>query len=314
MSEHTAMWNDVISQEHQEFFNRSVAIAEQPAWFKKLMKVPYIERLIEVDGADLHTLHWNYQSDKPKVMLVHGNGAHAFWFCWVAAQLADKYEVIAVTFSGMGDSQWRDIYTKEVFMRDLTGVIEKLGWQQVNIVAHSFGAMIANVAVAQMPELFKSLVICDHFVMPAEHSREWFANKPPSRPTRVYASEKDIRSRFRLLPQQPCVNQYILDFIVGHSIRQVEGGWTWKFDPAIYDHLIVGKKQLDYLLSISCPKSLIYGCWTREHEYSKHRLFSEYYPQELYIHELAESGHHVMLDQPISLTKVIRDRLDAVNE
>ena len=57
-------------------------------------------------------------------------------------------------------------------------------------------------------------------------------------PLRVYPTRQAAIARFRPIPDQPAL-AYIADHVAATSIRPVEGGWTWKFDPRIFarDHL-----------------------------------------------------------------------------
>ena len=56
--------------------------------------------------------------------------------------------------------------------------------------------------------------------------------------------------RFRLIPEQPCQHPYVVDYIARQSLRAVEGGWTWKFDPALFDHLEMGADQCDKFVEL----------------------------------------------------------------
>jgi pimeloyl-ACP methyl ester carboxylesterase len=44
-------------------------------------------------------------------MLLHGNAAHLGWWSFLAPLLAGQYRVVALSFSGMGASSWRDAYS-----------------------------------------------------------------------------------------------------------------------------------------------------------------------------------------------------------
>ncbi len=53
------------------------------------------------------------------------------------------------------------------------------------------------------------------------------------RPHRVARDPASALARFRLAPEQRCANAYPVDYMAHHSLKQVEGGWVWKFDPRI---------------------------------------------------------------------------------
>ena len=89
-------------------------------------------------------------------------------------------------------------------------------------------------------------------------------NMPPSRPPKIRASKEELIQRFRLMPPQDCVNQFLLDYIAERSIRQIDQGWSWCFDPSTYDHLEVGDKQHEVINNLSCPVGFLYGENTME--------------------------------------------------
>ena len=54
-------------------------------------------------------------------------------------------------------------------------------------------------------------------------------------PLKVYPTEEAAVARFRLIPEQPCDNPYIIDYIARDArCHSVAGGYAWKFDPAIF--------------------------------------------------------------------------------
>ena len=87
---------------------------EAPAWFETAVNTPYSEHFADVDGVRIRYQRWGDQS-KPGLMLCHGNGAHAHWYDFIGPAMAAEYHVIAMTFSGMGDSDWRDSYDMDKF-------------------------------------------------------------------------------------------------------------------------------------------------------------------------------------------------------
>jgi len=54
--------------------------------------------------------------------------------------------------------------------------------------------------------------------------------RPPMGNRRVYETFDAASARFRLMPEQPCDNPFIFEFIGRHSLRRAEDGWVWKFD------------------------------------------------------------------------------------
>ena len=62
---------------------------------------------------------------------------------------------------------------------------------------------------------------------------------------------------FHLAPPQPCDNDFIVDFIARRSLRQVDDGWTWKFDPKVF---LRDRQGIDdYLADIRCRIAVFKG-------------------------------------------------------
>ena len=67
-----------------------------------------IAPLGDVLGAEVSYQRWGKRG-APGLLFVHGNGAHAHWWDFIAPYFAEHYNVAALTFSGMGDSEWREM-------------------------------------------------------------------------------------------------------------------------------------------------------------------------------------------------------------
>src|SRR6516164_9545777 len=80
-----------------------------PAWFEKALADAPERSLVRVEGANIELLTWG-EVGKPGLIFVHGNSAHADWWSFIAPFLAGDYRVAAISFSGMGDSDWRETY------------------------------------------------------------------------------------------------------------------------------------------------------------------------------------------------------------
>jgi hypothetical protein len=79
----------------------------------------------------------------------------------------------------------------------------------------------------------------------------------------VYPTLEAARARFRLVPPENRTAPYILDYVARHSLKEVAGGWTWKFDAELipkHDDA----KATDILAKIKAPVAFIEEM-TREH-------------------------------------------------
>ena len=98
---------------------------EVPGWFARAVKVPFASRKVTVAGSAIHYLAWGDDESKPGLVLVHGNGAHAHWWSFLAPFFLEDYRVVAIDLSGAGDSDHRDHYTPEQFADEVLSVDRK---------------------------------------------------------------------------------------------------------------------------------------------------------------------------------------------
>lgn len=289
-----------------EKYEHLPVVAQPPGWFAEALAVPFTEHFIPVEGNKVHCLEYGKAGEKPTLLLSHGNGAHAWWFQAHAAILADTYHVVVPTFSGMGNSGWRDFYDRDSMARDILGVVDHLGVEKFVYVAHSFGGFISLIFASNHSDRMHGLVMCDYVVRPREKVEEWFSDWT-FRPTRVYETQEEIVSRFRLLPDQVCANKYLLDFIARKSIREVEGGWTWLFDPCIYANMRLGNDHEDLFTALPIPVAALYGADTIEFERGGLVDMARMMPRDAEMVELKDAQHHLMLDQPLTFVAAVDD-------
>ncbi len=286
-------------------------ITDAPIWFTRAIAIEPEVRSIEVEGTRVEYLRWG-NPEKPGLLLAHGNGAHARWWSFIAPFLAREYSVAAINTSGMGDSGWRESYSLEVFAKEQIAVCEDAGFFKNDeapiIVGHSFGGFITILTGALYGGRLSGTVIVDSPVNPPERP-----GGPPSRAFRahrVYSTIEEALGRFRLAPPQPSENKYIVDYIAHHSLKQVVAsdggpGWTWKFDPAIWQRFDIGDMAAR-LAATRCRIAIMRG------------EFSVLVPAEIGdymfgllgrtapIIEIPQARHHVMLDQPLAFVSALR--------
>lgn len=287
------------------------AVTLAPGWFLRAVAIEPESRFIEVAGARIHYLRWGDPS-KPGLLLVHGNGAHARWWSFVAPFLAREYSVAAIDISGMGDSGWREDYTLEVFSQEQIAVCEDAGFfageEPPIIVGHSFGGFVTILTGALYGDRLAGTVIVDSPVNPPDRP-----GGPPNRevrPHRVYPSLEEAMGRFRLAPPQPCENLYILDYIARHSLKEVansEGGvgWTWKFDPSIWRRFNIGNMGAR-LAATRCRIAIMRGEFSALLPAEIGEYMFDLLGRSAPVVEIPQARHHIMLDQPLAFVAALR--------
>jgi pimeloyl-ACP methyl ester carboxylesterase len=281
-----------------------------PGWFAKAVETPFERGTVTVDGARIRYLHWGGHDDKPGVVLVHGNGAHAHWWTFIAPFLLEHYRVAALDLSGMGDSDHRERYSPEAFAAEVVAVMDAVEFDAETIViGHSFGGFVTLNTALRHPHRVAGIVLVDSAVRPPDFQWERDPRRSPIRPKRVYNDYAEALARFRLMPPQDCNNQFILDYIGKHSLKETEGGWTWKFDDGLFRKMEFTTNMSDGLKRIGCRVGVIYGqdsyLFSQEVADYMFKVLDESVP----FVAIPEAQHHLFLDQPLAFVAALRTLL-----
>jgi pimeloyl-ACP methyl ester carboxylesterase len=275
-----------------------------PQWFSRAIAAPAESRFAEVDGTPIHYLAWNAgDASKPPLLFAHGFRAHARWWSFIAPFFLSRFRIVSMDFAGMGDSGSRSEYTPLGFVRDIVGVLDHAGFDKATLVGHSFGGGRVARACAEVPDRVSRAVIIDSHMRLTEEKR---STRPfEIGPRRVYPTFEAARARFRLVPPENRTAPYILDYVARHSLQEVAGGWSWKFDAQLIPKHDDAKAP-DILARIKAPVAFIYG--------DASAIVSRKHAHEIVRHipnargpiAIPESHHHVPLDQPLSLVAALR--------
>ncbi len=285
-------------------------MTELPEWYDRAISAPRADAIVEVEGCDIHYATWG-DKGKPGIVLVHGSNAHLEWWRFVAPFLADQFRVAAIDLSGNGDSGWREKYSGELFAKEVKAVCEhaELG-NNPFVVAHSFGGFVALETGHYFGAELGGIIFADFTVSPPETYTEWGKKAEETgqkaRPTSVYDDYETALGRFRFVPEQPARYPEILRYLATQSLREVEGGWTWKFDPALFDHLEMGIDQRDKFATMKCRSAIVLG----EHSTDEGALAGPYMSEMsngiLPIFYIPGTHHHFMFDEPMAVVTSIK--------
>lgn len=293
--------------------------APAPSWFEQALAAPRREGWVESGGCPLHYFSWGDPA-KPGVLLLHGFLAHSRCFAFIAPLLARDYHVVAYDFSGMGDSGAREEYPDEVRVQELLDVARETGLfddgRKPTIIAHSYGGTIGLAAMEQCGEKFSRLVICDLMTLRPErleiHTREVGppGSQDPTRPNRVYPDYASARGRYVLSPPQPVNEPYLFDYMAYHSLKEVEGGWTWKFHPSVFGGRIDAKARMlaQGRRLANAPGSIVivYGEQSALFDADSADYVRECGGGHIPMIGIPDARHHLMLDQPLAFASVLR--------
>ncbi|HUZ10346.1 MAG TPA: alpha/beta hydrolase [Acidimicrobiales bacterium] len=280
---------------------------EGPAWFRRALASPVEVGAVFVDGARIAFRRWGERGN-PGVVLVHGGGAHSRWWDHVAPMLAGECGVAALDLSGHGDSDRRETYSFAKWASEILAVAEQAtGPEAPVVVAHSMGGFAALKAAVEYGDMMKGVVVIDSPVREPSPEEEIADARLAFGPLRLYPSAREALARFHLVPDQPSSLPYVMRHVALTSLRQVQGGWTWKFDPAFSSHREDPLKP-EALARVSCRVALLraeFGLVTPDIGTFMYERLGRNTP----VVEIPLAYHHVMLDQPLSLVTAIRTLL-----
>jgi pimeloyl-ACP methyl ester carboxylesterase len=276
-----------------------------PQWFDDALAAPRVEDEVIVDGCPVHYIRWGAR-DCPGIVLVHGGAAHARWWDHIAPLLTPGCCVVALDLSGHGDSGRRDSYPTTTWAREIVEVALHAGIEGPPlVVGHSMGGWVAITAAAEHGDGLDGIVILDSPVSRRAPEEEAAATGVAFGPLRTYESLDAALARFRTVPDQPTSLPYVLDHVARTSVRKVEGGWTWKFDPRIFDRPM---PTGELLRRVRCRVALFrseFGLVSPDTGEYMYEQLGRLAP----VVEVPLAHHHVMLDQPIPLVTGLRTLL-----
>jgi pimeloyl-ACP methyl ester carboxylesterase len=277
-----------------------------PDWFARALDVPFERGSTSVDGARIQWKAWG-ERGRPGLVLVHGGVAHKDWWDSIAPFLAPTRRVVALDLSGMGDSDHRDRYFMETYAREVLAAGETGGAFDAGkpfVVGHSFGGFVSLTAAMEHGERLKGVAVLDSPIRPPEEQRR---SSPPSRGGNTYPSFQAAMERFRLLPEQPCANAFLLDHIARQSLKPVvrpdgTDGWTWKFDPRLWEKLDYDRPPPAQLAGrLKTRVAFFRGEQSRLVNDEVWAFMRETFGPQTTMVSIPEAEHHLILDQPIAV-------------
>lgn len=284
-----------------------------PEWFHRALAAPRNTGAVEVDGAVVRYLRWDPEPSRGRrtetVVLVHGGAAHAMWWAPLAAGLAVDSTVVAMDLSGHGTSDWRDSYSVQQWAREVTAVATAVSPTPPVVIGHSLGGIVLGTAAVEAGEQFERVVLVDAPVWPDAEGPEGDV-AGLARRARTYPDVAEAMARFRLLPPQPCENDWYVDHVARHGLTRDSDGWRWRFDPRIFAETTRQHGHIrfeDDLEESRCPWALVMGADSYLTAGAMAALGGH---PTAPVRTVPGARHHVMLDAPEGLAAALRDLVD----
>jgi pimeloyl-ACP methyl ester carboxylesterase len=281
------------------------APVDAPEWFNQALAAPREDGAVEVDGCSVHYVRWGAR-DCPGIVLVHGGAAHAHWWDHIAPLLMTECCVVAIDLSGHGDSGRRDRYPTSTWAKEVVEVAEHAGIAGPPVViGHSMGGWVAITAAAEQGDRLDGIVVLDSPVRRLAPEELAAQEGVAFGPLRIYPTFEAGLAHFRTVPDQPTSLPYVLDHVARTSLRQVDDGWSWKFDPRIFDRPVPTGELLQQVRGRMALFRSQNGLVTPDIGAYMYEQLGRVAP----VVEVPLAYHHVMLDQPLPLVTGLRTLL-----
>jgi len=238
-------------------------------------------------------------------------------------KLVNKH-VIAIDWPGHGNSSHRSLDAHYHFIDwvyDLLQLFEVNQWQQVDIVAHSMGGMVASAFAAAFPEKVKSLTLIDSIGFISNEAEQTtqqlrdgmlsrfkgsaLYNKRGGAKKKRYHVNIDsaIKARVNVSDLQ---FEHAKLIVERGLIKEVEG-YRWRSDARLRQtspYRLTVKQAQQFIRDIECPVQLIYGSDGIDSVSSGIKIFGDLF-QNFSSVEL-KGGHHVHMEQPQKTAELIK--------
>jgi pimeloyl-ACP methyl ester carboxylesterase len=293
--------------------------APAPDWFRWALARPCQSRRVTVAGCAIHYLLWpgdDARADGRGLLFIHGGGAHAEWWRFIAPFFSRDFRAAAIDLSGMGDSERRSEYGAGLRAEEIRAVLRDGGLDRDGaggrpfVVGHSFGGYMTMRFGASYGEEIGGAVIVDSPIRTPTAQAEHVRRSPGPAAKRHYPDFDAALARFRLRPAQACANAFIVEHIARNSLLRTPQGWTWKFDPVAMGARRFGEPFREHLKALTCRAALLFGEKSALVSRETAAYMSELMGPAAPVVEIPEAQHHVMLDQPLAFIAALRTLLD----
>jgi pimeloyl-ACP methyl ester carboxylesterase len=200
----------------------------------------YTDEWLRLNGVWLHLQDWREgpaggASGPETILCLHGLTQQSHAFDSIAARLATRYRCVALDLRGRGESGWAaGTYTIPQYVADVGALLDVLGLHAVHVLGTSLGGLIGLSLARVSPERLRSLALNDigPEIDPRGGARvAAYSASVPERFPDLGAATRWALSQYPWLQTLP--PEAVTDTIRWAVRREPDGGWRFKFDPAI---------------------------------------------------------------------------------
>ena len=109
------------------------------------------------NGVELHV---ERAGQGPRLLYCNGSRATLAAVPWLLNRLAERFDVVAFDYRGMGASApISEPYSMADAAADVAGLLDQLGWERTAMLGWSFGGMVAQEFAVTFPERLERLAL-----------------------------------------------------------------------------------------------------------------------------------------------------------
>ena len=251
----------------------------------------------------------------PVVIGIHGFLDNAESLRCLAPYL-QSFRYIAIDLAGHGRSQHRAngaFYNQADYLQDIYALIQEQNWQEVILIGHSLGGIIASLFAALFPEHVLGVVSIDACGpltededTTAQQMRDSIVNR--YKKSRNTLSVVDIEAAVEARCKISDISKEHARAIIARNLTQDAGGhWFWSSDPKLRTKstLRLSEKQAENLMrAIVCPVLFIGATHSFKDlptVFIKRRAWFKNARYEQFV-----GGHHIHMENTDDVGQLIR--------
>jgi sigma-B regulation protein RsbQ len=247
-----------------------------------------------VDGINIH---WTSSGNGPALIFVHG------WTCdetsWQsqAQAFGKRYRVVTLDLPGHGKSgaPKDGKFSMDLFARAVEAVRSEAKIERAVLVGHSMGTPVIREYALMYPKRVAGLVLADGLVLVVGEGSP-FPIPSLTGPEGLKVREGIIRGMFGSTAT-PALQKHILQMMMGASEATASGAMTATWDASWWKNDVV-----------SVP---VLGIYAEKSALANREGMKRLYPNIEY-HEIAGTGHFLMMEKPQEFNRLLSDFLTKV--
>lgn len=246
-----------------------------------------------------------WSGEGPVLLFLHGIGGNKDVFEPQLAAFSEFCRAAAWDMPGYGESELRETMTFELLADSVAALVEDMGEEQIDLVGHSMGGMVAQEFVARYPQMVRRLVLAGTSPAFGKPGSDW--------------QKEFLAARLQPLDEGKAPADFATELVEGmfgrnrdqkamsHAALAMAQLPADSYRAAL--NCIVTFNRLDSLADIRCPTLLISGSEdTNSAPKVVERMAQKITGAEYVCMEGA--GHLMTMEQPDAFNAIVREFLD----